>query len=183
MGYNNNPHQIMLDWYKKGEDSYNTGNEFESFIYLWISWVVACKIHLGNNRHINSIVQKDIDDRKIIVDWCKQNSEKTIELIVLNINTLGALKNRFGSYFNNPIVDASSILQEKFKNLQGYLNGNYEYIDDKDLAADLAELLNKVRNNLFHGGKSYDNREDMMLIKSILPIMKDLTQFAVEEFH
>jgi hypothetical protein len=80
-------------------------------------------------------------------------------------------------------VDASSILQEKFKNLQGYLNGNYEYIDNKDLASDLAELINKVRNNLFHGGKTYDNREDMMLIKSILPIMKDLTQFAVKERH
>ena len=183
MGYNNNPHQIMQDWYKKGEDSFNTGNEFESFIYLWISWVVACKIHLGNNRQYNLIVQKDMDDRKIIVDWCKQNSDKVLELIVVNINTLGALKNRYGSYYRNPIVDSSKVLQDKFTNLQGYLNGNYEYIDYKDLAADLAELINKVRNNLFHGGKSYDNREDIFLIKSLLPIMKDLTQFAVVEFH
>ena len=183
MGYNNDPHQIMIDWYKKGEDSFNTGNEFESFIYLWISWVVACKIHLGNNHFINSIIKKDMDDRKIIVDWCKKNSDKVLEFIVANIDTLGSLKNRFGSYFNNPIVDASKVLQDKFTNLQGYLNGNYVYIDDKDLAADLAELINKVRNNLFHGGKSYDNREDIFLIKSLLPIMKDLTEFAVKERH
>ena len=66
---------------------------------------------------------------------------------------------------------------------ESVVNTDEEYIDDKDLAADLAELLNKVRNNLFHGGKSYDNREDIFLIKSLLPIMKDLTEFAVKERH
>ena len=35
--------EIMHSWFKRGEKALQEENIFEAFIYLWISWVVACK--------------------------------------------------------------------------------------------------------------------------------------------
>ena len=51
------------------------------------------------------------------------------------------------------------------------------------MAEDFTELLNKIRKNLFHGNKSYDNQEDKSLLKAILPVLKDITQIAVKTIH
>ena len=41
--------QIMIDWFKKGEIAKNNNNPFEAFFYLWISWVIACRIFISYN--------------------------------------------------------------------------------------------------------------------------------------
>ena len=96
---------------------------------------------------------------------------------------LKPLGNRVGSHFNNPIVDSSKILQEKFILLSDFFNGNKVYKHDYELTVDFAELLNKIRNNLFHGNKSYDNKDDKLLIKAVLPVLKDIALLAVESLH
>jgi hypothetical protein len=175
--------QIMYDWFEKGQHEFNKSNDFEAFIYLWISWVVACKIHLANNKSYESIVQKDLDDRKIILEWSKNNSSEVVECINLNSKDLVYLGNRVGSYYSNPIIDSSKNLQEKFTRLKDFFSNKYLYENEKDLAEDFTELLNKIRNNLFHGNKSYDNHEDKSLLKAILPVLKDITQIAVKTIH
>ena len=172
--------QIMYDWYEKGEEAFINKNDFEAFIYLWISWVVACKINLGNNKPYSSYVQKDFDDRKIITDWCKNYAPEVKDCINENIKNLTPLGKRVGSHFKNPIIDASKNLQEKFANLSSFFNGNNVYKYDDELSVDFAELLNKIRNNLFHGNKSYDNQDDKLLLKAVLPALKDITLLAVE---
>ena len=175
--------QIMYEWYEKGEDAFNNKNDFEAFIYLWISWVVACKIHLGNNKTYSSYVQKDLDDRKIITEWCKNCAPEVRECIEENMKFLKPLGTRVGSHFKNPIVDSSKILQGKFILLSDFFNGNKVYKHDYELTVDFAELLNKIRNNLFHGNKSYDNKDDKLLIKAVLPVLKDIALLAVESLH
>lgn len=175
--------QIMYEWYKKGEVEFKMKNDFEAFIYLWISWVVACKIHLGNNLPYASFVQKDLDDRRIIIEWCRSYAGEIKECLINNQNDLAYLGSRLGSHYKNPIVDASKMLQEKFALLSSFFNGNYIYKYNEDLAVDFAELLNKIRNNLFHGNKSYDNKEDKALLKAILPTLMEITLLAVDTIH
>ena len=181
--YNDQREQIMYEWYEKGEDAFNNENDFEGFIYLWISWVVACKIHLGNNKTYSSFVQKDFDDRTIIIEWCQNYAPDIRECINDSFKSLVYLGNRKGSHYKNPIIDAGKILQSKFTQLSDFFNGKYFYKYDQDLATDFAELLIKIRNNLFHGNKSYDNRDDKSLLKAVLPALKAITKVAVETIH
>jgi hypothetical protein len=181
--YADDREQIMYDWFEKGEHAFNKNNDFEAFIYLWISWVVACKIHLANNIPYNSIVQKDLDDRRIILEWSKNNSFEVKKCVDNNMNDLNYLGKRVGSYYRNPIIDSSKNLQENFTRLRDFFTNKYSYEQDKDLAVDFTELLNKIRNNLFHGNKSYDNQDDKSLLKAILPVLKDITQIAVKTIH
>ncbi len=175
--------QIMYDWFEKGEHAFNKNNNFEAFIYLWISLVVACKIHLANNKSYDSIVQKDLDDRRIILEWSKNNSSEVKKCIDNNMNDLIYLGKRVGSYYRNPIIDSSKNLQEKFTRLKDFFSNTNLYDNDIDLAEDFTELLNKIRNNLFHGNKSYDKQDDESLLKAILPVLKDITQIAVKTIH
>lgn len=181
--YTDQREQIMYEWFEKGEEAYKNKNDFEAFIYLWISWVVACKINLGNNKPYPSYVQKDLDDRKIITEWCKNYAPELRNCISNNMKYLKPLGNRVGSHFRNPIVDSSKNLQEKFTKLSSFFNGNEIYKYDDELTVDFAELLNKIRNNLFHGNKSYDNRDDKLLLEAVLPALKDITLLAVESVH
>ena len=181
--YDDQREQIMYEWYEKGVDAFNQENDFEAFIYLWISWVVACKIDLGNNKPYSSFVQKDLDDREIIIEWCKNYAPELKKCINENLKNLIYLGNRQGSHYKDPIIDASQILQAKFTLLSRFFRGKYIYNYDEDLAADFAELLNKIRNNLFHGNKSYDNKEDKALLKAVLPVFLDITEIAVENIH
>ena len=175
--------QIMYDWFEKGEHAFNKNNDFEAFIYLWISLVVACKINLANNKSYDSIVQKDLDDRSTILEWSKNNSYEFRECIDKNIKDLICLGKREGSYYKNPIIDSSKNLQEKFIRLKDFFSNKYSYENDKKLAEDFTELLNKIRNNLFHGNKSYDKQDDKSLLNAILPVLKEITQLAVETIH
>jgi hypothetical protein len=175
--------QIMYDWYSKGVKSYKENNDFEAFIYLWISLVVACKIHYGNNIQVEKFIQKDLDDRKIILQWAEWKAIKIVEIVNRNLNNLKPLCNRKGSFYKNPIIDASKDLSMKFHNIQNFLNGSSKYTTEKEMAKDFIELINKVRNNLFHGNKTYDNENDRSLLAAILPLLVELTQFSVDTIH
>ena len=138
--YNDQREQIMYEWYEKGEDAFNKKNDFEAFIYLWISWVVACKINLGNNKTYSSYVQKDLDDRKIISGWCINYAPEVRGCINDNMIFLKPLGTRVGSHFKNPIIDSSKNLQEKFAQLSDFFNCNVIYKYDDELSVDFAEF-------------------------------------------
>ena len=172
--------QIMYDWHIKGVNCYEEDNHFEAFIYLWISLVVACKIHLAFNKPYSKFVQRDLEDSKIIIDWAKNNSTRVVKILTENDKSLAYLGTRYGSHFNNPIIDSSKRLQEKFLKLSRHFRGHDVYSNHDDLAVDFIELINKIRNNLFHGNKSYEKKEDQELLAAILPSLKDITSIAVE---
>jgi hypothetical protein len=162
--------KIMKDWFKKGEIEKNRDNYFEAFIYLWISWVIGCKIFISCNINRDSS-EKNFTDRDDILDWCRFNSEVVARIIYENHSSLKYLGSRKGEKYGNPIVDASRNLRTYFDMLQKYFKNEYRYARDKDLAKHFGELLNKIRNNLFHGDKTYSEKSDLELIKSVLPIL------------
>ena len=124
-----------------------------------------------------------MEDRKIISKWAEWNAKSIVEIINSNLYTLKPLTNRKGSYYKNPIIDASKELSKKFQNIQDFLNETSNYSNEKQIATDFVELINKVRNNLFHGSKSYDKESDRTLLAAILPLLLQLTQYAVETTH
>ena len=159
----------MLDWFHKGESAKNNNNPFEAFIYLWISWVIGCRIYISYN--VTRDDKLNYTDRDDIVLWCKENREIVVEIIDKNYPTLQNLGKRKGSFYGNPIVDASIKLSSMFSTLSKYFKNEHIYNNNSDLAVHFAELLNKIRNNLFHGDKSYNEKNDLELIQSVLPTL------------
>ena len=167
--------QIMFEWFENGNRALERGNLFESFIYLWISWVVACKVHRGNNYAFTP----NLEDSKVVSGWAEGESREVVRIIESHLILLAPLGKRKGSKYGNAIVDSSVRLQEKFTRLSDYFNNEYVYENKRQLATDFAELVNKVRNNLFHGGKMYSSQEDRELLSVILPALKEIAQYAV----
>jgi hypothetical protein len=85
-----------------------------------------------------------------------------------------ALARRKGTQYRNPIVDTGNpVLREHFRQLSQY------YLDNKPLSAEdlvvyVAELLNKIRNNLFHGVKVYDDASDSALLQEVNPVLTSI---------
>jgi hypothetical protein len=78
-----------------------------------------------------------------------------------------------GSRFGNPIVDTGNpLLQNLFRRLSRVYTAG-ESMPDEDQVLALAELVNKVRNNVFHGVKVYDDQEDLKILRLVNPILLD----------
>lgn len=172
--------QIMIDWFKKGEIAKNNNNPFEAFFYLWISWVIACRIFISYNIDIDA--RTNNTDRDDILFWCKQNSDFVSETIEANYASLELLGKRKGARYGDPIVDANPKLTSYFSTLSMYFKNEYTYKKNKELATHFGELLNKIRNNLFHGDKSYNDKNDLELIQSVLPTLYDFTKEAIKYY-
>jgi hypothetical protein len=84
----------------------------------------------------------------------------------------------YGSRFNNPIIDASTQLRKMFLYLSKDILGKIK-LKENERVEYVAELLNKIRNNLFHGDKIYDNKEDKELIQNSVEILYDLTRLSL----
>jgi len=167
----------MLDWFKRGESAKNNDNPFEAFIYLWISWVIGCRIYISYNVHRDD--RSNSTDREDVILWCKNNSNVVAQIIDDNYATLESLGKRKGSKYGDPIVDANVKLSSIFSSLSRYFRNDYTYKKNSELAETFAELLNKIRNNLFHGDKSYNDKQDYDLIMSVLPSLYDLAKETI----
>jgi hypothetical protein len=170
--------QIMIDWFKKGENAKNNNNTFEAFIYLWISWVIGCRIFISYNIHIDE--RSNNTDREDILLWSEMNSNFVVQTIEANYSSLEFLGKRRGARYGDPIIDANHKLTGYFSKLSMYLKNTYTYKKDDELANHFGELLNKVRNNLFHGDKSYNDKNDLELIQAVLPTLYDFAKESIK---
>lgn len=172
--------KILKDWFRKGEMEKNKENYFEAFIYLWISWVIGCKIFVSLNI-FRDTAQKNYTDRDDIIDWSKDYSAFVVDTIKKHKNSLEYLGKRNGSKYGDPIIDASPRLSSYFSSLKRYFNNEFQYKNEKELAVHFVELLNKIRNNLFHGDKTYNEKSDLELIKSVLPVLYEFAKKVSEK--
>jgi hypothetical protein len=81
------------------------------------------------------------------------------------------LAKRRGTRYGNPN------LREIFLRLSNHYKEG-AFISDQDLINSVGELFNKIRNNLFHGVKNYDDREDFELINLINPILLQILEIC-----
>jgi hypothetical protein len=108
------------------------------------------------------------------------NSNFVVQTIEANHISLEFLAKRRGARYGDPIIDANQKLTSYFSKLSMFFKNTYSYKKDNELANHFGELLNKIRNNLFHGDKSYNDKNDLELIQSVLPSLYDFAKESIK---
>lgn len=178
------------EWFKRGEnllnkfeETDNTGYLFESYIYLWISLTISVKQYWAcNGKKFNSQDGKISTDKQEIKEWSKLFHERIFDLMNENRYLMEELSEQYGAETNYPIMDSKGdntrINQQVFSD---YWLGNMNSpIRKKELTMTLIDILNRVRNNLFHGEKSFDNQRDIELIRATCPILCQITKLSIQ---
>lgn len=148
-------------WFEKG---INTEDPFDKFIYLWIALVIAAQYRRisGNS------------DREKIVNLFRERSSLVFNVIKKHHEGMAKLAQRRGSKYKGPIVDTGNPeLRAKFSKIVDFYNEKIR-LSENEFVGYVGELLNKIRNNLFHGDKVYDDREDIALINLVNPVLQDV---------
>jgi|GEM_PF-1996826 len=163
-------HKIIDSWRQKGLNAQENEEYFDAFISYWISFVVSCKVYCDNNgvRFQNHEDGINAPDSSYIIEWFRGNSGSVITCFDDNLPTLSLLKDR-----NHGEILAQTY-QGQFQYVTRALRGENKSNFRVKLIENLAYLLIKIRNNLFHGVKIYDDQEDLQLIQSVLPFLRDL---------
>lgn len=182
---------LSHDWYERGSqllDEYKSTQEprvlFESYIYLWIALTVAAKENCSRN---TSLFEKRDDlDRSTDLDqilwWADINlKNQIIEMLKSNKEFLQNLCDREGFNTGNPIMDTCGESVLLFHNqFVRYWNGNSKYINEKEIIETFIRILNRVRNNLFHGAKSFRVESDVEILELTCPLLKGLTKIYIK---
>ena len=161
--------EFARKWYRRGSEELDP---FDSFFCLWISLVVFAQIHQTLTQYIDGC---NTTDRTKIMEYFYFNEDKIIKALENQNSKMIILSRRKGSQYENSIVDSSRDLREKFKKLSEHYNG-LKLLKPHDHIEYVAELLNKIRNNVFHGNKAYDDANDIELLNLVNPILLSILE-------
>ncbi|GBC96762.1 hypothetical protein HRbin16_02571 [bacterium HR16] len=142
-------------------------DEFDRFFSAWIALVVAAQsIRDSSGRH-----PEEDSDRQRVVSYFLVKKDKVMRALEKCQTEMMWLASRRGTTYGNSIIDTGNQdLRDRFARLsRHYIDG--EAMQEDELVTTVAELLNKVRNNVFHGGKVYDDKEDLKLLKNVNPVL------------
>ena len=181
---------LSNDWYERGsqllveyENNHNPRILFESYIYLWIALTVAAKENCSRNtsqfERVKSLNRStDLDQ---ILWWArKQLKKQIIDVLKSNEEIIQVLCERKGSTFGGPIMDSHGEDVLSFHNqFVTYWEGNRRFIEEREIVETFIRILNRVRNNLFHGGKSFRIESDVQILELTCPLLKDLTEVYI----
>ena len=182
--------KFAREWYKKGEILFNkyeqnidsglqndSGLLFESYIYLWIALTVAAKEYCAGAGIDFKINNYEIStDKEEILHWTKVRTKQILEILKEYEQDILELCSRTGSKTKTPIMDVYSDEVVKFhKNFISYWEDHNKHIKHKDIVETFIYILNRVRNNLFHGGKSFSVESDCEILRITCPILKRIT--------
>jgi hypothetical protein len=182
---------LSNDWHERGSqlwDEYENTQEprvlFESYIYLWIALTVAARENCSRN---TSLFEKQVDlDRSTDLDqilwWADINLKNQImRMLKSNKEFLQDLCDREGFNTGNPIMDTCGESVLLFHNqFLRYWNGNSKFINEREIVETFIRILNRVRNNLFHGAKSFRVESDVEILELTCPLLKDLTKIYIK---
>jgi len=177
------------EWFKRGEsllnkfeETDNTGYLFESYIYLWISLTISVKQYWAcTGKKFNSQGGKISTDKQEIKEWSKLFHERIFQLMNENRYLMEELSEQYGSETNNPIMDSKGdntrLNQQVFSDY--WLNNNNNHVHKREMVMTMIDILNRVRNNLFHGEKSFDNKRDIELLRTTCPILCQVAKLSI----
>ena len=159
---------FVKKWVQRGV---KTTDPFDKFFTLWLALVVAAE-HFKTN-HAEPFREKDTDREKALA-YFQAKSDRVCEALEDNNETMVKLSGRHGTSHGNAIIDTGSPeLRSKFSKLASHYKQG-PILPPSELAETMAELLNKIRNNLFHGEKMYDDKEDPALLELVNPVLTDI---------
>lgn len=159
--------EFICKWYQRAHES---TDDFDRFFSLWIALVVATQRFRTST---GSRVEDDTDRERVIA-YLKGNQQSVLQVLEQHRDHMVALARRRGTSYHNSIVDTGNPqLRNYFKQLsQHYLGASP--LSAENLVVYVAELLNKIRNNVFHGVKVYDDASDSDLLREINPILTSI---------
>lgn len=155
--------EYMKKWFDKAQHEEDT---FDQFICGWLALVSAANIHWTIS---GKQVTKDTKDRELVKEYFKHHADSVTEAVQTNPMGARALAQRMGTG-GGIIIDG---IQEDCKKFRGKVLAHRDYssVTEKEFAVATAEILNRVRNNLFHGAKVYDDTTDLQLLKLVTPLL------------
>ncbi len=149
-------------------------DEFDRFFAAWIALVVAAQ----RARDLEPPLTENETDRDKVLFYFERNRARVKHALEARAPEMTALAQRRGTSHGNPIVDTGNPeLRHRFSRLARHYAGQ-ETLGDDELVCTLAELLNRVRNNAFHGGKVYDDRDDIELLGLVNPVLMTVLEEA-----
>lgn len=178
--------KFALEWYNKGadllnkfnqSDNINSGLLFESYIYLWIALTVAAKEYCAcDSKDFKKNNYEKSTDKEEILHWAKVRNKHIIEILKEHEQDILELCSRTGSKTGTPIMDVYSDDVIKFHDyFISYWEGENKYLKQNNIVKTFILILNRVRNNLFHGGKSLSVESDIEILRITCPILKRIT--------
>ena len=153
--------QFIAKWFTKAEQDTDV---FDRFVSAWVALTIASQRH----RTIRGHRRRDETDRERIIDYFKSNAAKLRAAVQENVVELRRLAERRGTR-GGTIVDGATI-QVHCRIFKSTVLGT-STCTNEHLATATAEILNKVRNNLFHGTKMYDDTNDRELLNLVTPLL------------
>lgn len=176
--------EFAKEWHQRGMQSLKDDKPFESFIYNWLALTIAAKTHKSFN--VRSTKDGTNTDKEDILFWVKYNTELVMSIMQKHIEDMRVLSERTGAELKETIIDIKESNQrefilEKHQEFSGFwLNENgYQHAHKKDINKTLIYILNRIRNNLFHGEKSYNVQSDKDLLETVCPILNELTENCI----
>ena len=155
---------FVRKWSRRSADE---TDPFDQFFAAWIALVVAAQILRD---HAGAYVEDD-SDRQRLIDYFSHKESAVLRALHEREDEMRHLARRRGTQYGNPIVDTGNPqLRSMFDRLSKYYTQANPMSDGERVKA-VAELLNRVRNNVFHGMKIYDDRDDVNLLKLVNPVL------------
>lgn len=155
-------------WFQRAS---RTNDPFDRFFYLWIAAVVAAQRY--RTEYPGPEDEEDTDRRKVTA-YFEGHVDQVFEAFQENQGNMMQLARRRGTDYGDPIVDTRHPeLRRKFSRLATHYTQS-PILPRQELVQNVAELFNKIRNNLFHGVKVYDDAEDVRLLELVNLVLRDV---------
>ena len=133
--------KLICIWYNRAQEATDF---FDRFIYIWIAFEAFTSNYTERNwpTKVRNILKKD---KKMNATFSSLMLDKSFSRLVLELQK------------NCPVWDA----REKYSKNPD----SSKSIEDPNDFGEVLEVLYKIRNNLFHGGKRPDIERDKLLVK------------------
>lgn len=158
--------EFVRRWRQRASDA---ADPFDRFFSAWVALVIAARGHLYEQQ----LSQPDTD-RKAIIHYFESHDLVMSQVLGTLREELSWLAQRKGTGTGQPILDVQpdspQHLRRLFDDLAQVYSGDAKR-KTKWVACATAEMINHVRNNMFHGLKDPDDAADQALLQRVNPIL------------
>jgi len=156
-------------WQRKAADSQDC---FDRFFSAWIALAIASRRYLNAQQ----LAEPDTD-RIAVIHYLEAHADEVVQILAKHPEQTGWLARRTGTGTGKPILDVHPYspqgLRQTFDTLALVWVGKATR-KPRWLACATAEMINHVRNNMFHGQKAPDDAADRDLLERVNPILLGL---------
>jgi len=149
-------------WHRKANESQDC---FDRFFSAWIALVIKARGHLS----VQQLAEPDTD-RIAIILYFEERADAVEAVLQARPEEVAWLARRKGTGTGQPILDVQpyspQLLRRTFDDLALVWSGHAKH-KPRWVANAAAEMVNHVRNNMFHGVKAPDDAADQQLLERI----------------